>query len=143
MYDFLDRTIGSLDDGSRFLIWSMRGWTQSMAERRCPPSALGGSFAKSELSEALPHFHMAMMALNRDGLATMGFGAITCPHVSEAEAVMLALVRLIGTGRMAPAEATIALLIKPDTIPLFRRAIVAVVTMLVARFPLPDGVNGR
>jgi hypothetical protein len=143
MYEYLDRSIGSLHDGSRFLIWSMRGWTQSMAERRCPPSALHGSFAKSDLADALPHFHLAMMALNRDGLDTMGFGAITCPHVSEAEAVLLALVRLIGTGRMAPAEATIALLVKAEAIPLFKRAIVAVVTLLLARFPLPDGVNGR
>lgn len=143
MYEFLDRTIGTLDDGSRFLIWSMRGWTQSMAERRCPPSALGGSFAKAGLGHALPHFHMAMMALNRDGLDRMAFGALTCPHVSEAEAVLLSLMRLLGTDRLPAAEETIKLLVKEDAVPIFRCAILAVASLLFARFPLPDEVGGQ
>lgn len=143
MYDIIDRTIGTLDEASRFLIWSMRGWTQSMAERRCPPQTLGSSFAKSGLTDALPHFHLAMMALNRDGLDKMGFGALSCPHVSEAEAVLVSLVRLLGNGRMEAANATVALLVKEEAVPLFRRAITAVATLLFVRFPLPDGVNGQ
>lgn len=143
MYDFLDRPIGSLDEGSRFLVWSMRGWTQSMAERRCPPSVLASAFNRSQLSDALPHFHMAMMALNRDGLDKMGFGTVTCPQVSEAEAILLSLFRLIGQGDRAASDGTIGLLVREEATPIFRRALTAVAILLFARYPLPDGVDGQ
>ncbi|HEX7872816.1 MAG TPA: hypothetical protein VF475_07895 [Sphingobium sp.] len=143
MYDYLDRPLGTLDEGSRFIVWSMRGWTQSMAERRCPPSVLGSAFTRSDLGDALPHFHMAMMALNRDGTEKMGFGSISCPHVSEAEAILLSLLRLIGQGSARAAEATIGLLVRPEATQIFKRALTAVAILLFARYPLPDGVDGQ
>lgn len=143
MYDFIDRPIGVLDEGDRFLVWAMRGWTQSMAERRCPPSVLATAFDRSQLSDALPHFHLGMSVLNRDGKERMGFGAICCPQVSEAEAVILALMRLIGRGEMPAASATIALLVAPEAEQKFTRALTAVAILLFARYPLPDGVDGQ
>ncbi|MFT3964665.1 MAG: hypothetical protein QM690_02130 [Sphingobium sp.] len=143
MYDYLDRPVGALDEGSRFIIWSMRGWTQSMAERRCPPSVLGSAFERSQLGDALPHFHMAMMALNRDGIEKMGFGSISCPHVSEAEAILISLLRLIGRGEKDAADATIRLLVREETTQIFKRALTAVAILLFARYPLPDGVDGQ
>lgn len=137
MYQYLDRPIGSLDEAGRFLVWSMRGWTQSMAERRCPPSVLAAAFDRSSLPEALPHFHMAMMTLNRDGLEKLGFGQLDCPHVSEGEAILLSLLRLIGVGHQDAADATIALLVKEEAVFVLKRALTAVAILLFARYPLP------
>ncbi|MET0238264.1 MAG: hypothetical protein ABW184_00050 [Sphingobium sp.] len=150
MYDYLDRPIGSLDEGSRFFIWSVRGWVQSLSERRCPPSVLGPTFARSDLSDALPHFHMAMMALNRDGIGRLGFGSLGCPHVSEAEAVLLSLVRLLGTGRSQAAAAAIPMLVREEAVTILNRALTTVAILFLARYPLPtpgaglhNGVDGQ
>lgn len=140
MYDYLDRPVGTLDEGSRFLVWSMRGWTQSMAERRCPPSTLAPGFARSDLDAMLPHFHMAMMVLNRDGLDKLGFGAMGCAYVSEAEAVLLATLGLYATDRVEQANATVALLVRPEGTAVLRRALTAIAILAYARFPLePTG----
>ncbi len=138
MYDYLDQPVGTLDEGSRFLVWSMRGWTQSMAERRCPPSVLAPGFARSDLDSMLPHFHMAMMVLNRDGLDKLGFGQMGCAIVSEAEAVILATLALYATGRTERANATVALLVRPEGVPVLRRALTAIAIFTTARFPF-DG----
>jgi hypothetical protein len=142
MYDFLDRPVGTLDEGSRFLVWSMRGWTQSVAERRCPPSVLAAGFARSDLDAMLPHFHMAMMALNRDGREKIGVGEMGCSIVSEGEAVMLSLVRLFAIDRVPAACATIALLVREEGVATLRRALTTVAILTFARFPLDMFGNG-
>jgi len=143
MYDYLDRPVGALDEGGRFLVWAMRGWTQSMAERRCPPSVLASAFERATLPDALGPFHLAMATLNRDGRERMGFGTISCPQVSEAEAILLSLIRLIGRGEKPAADATIALLVQPEAAQKFGRALTCVAILLCARYPLPDGVDGQ
>lgn len=143
MYDYLDRPVGALDERSRFVVWAMRGWTQSMAERRCPPSVLASAFERSALTDALGPFHIGMATLNRDGRERMGFGTISCPQVSEAEAILLSLLRLIGRGEQGPADATIALLVQPEAAQKFRRALTAVAILLFARYPMSDGVDGQ
>lgn len=135
MYDYLDRPVGTLDEGSRFLVWSMRGWTQSMAERRCPPSVLAPGYARSDLDAMLPHFHMAMMALNREGTDRLGFGAMECSLVSEAEAILLGTIALYAGDRVEQANATVALLVKPEGVPVLRRALTAIAILTHARFP--------
>ncbi|MCE7795378.1 hypothetical protein LWE61_02275 [Sphingobium sufflavum] len=142
MYDYLDRPVGALDEGSRFLVWSMRGWTQSMAECRCPPSVLAPGFARSDLDAMLPHFHMAMMVLNRDGLDKLGFGAMGCPQVSEAEAILLATLHLYATDRVEQAHGAVALLVCAQAAPVLRRALTAVAILTHARFPLDPRPGG-
>lgn len=136
MYDYLDRRVGSLDDGSQFLVWAMRGWTNSMAGRRCPPAVLEPGFARVDLAAMLPHFHMAMMTLNRDGLVKMGFGAVDCSYVSEAEAILLSTLMLYATNRFEQANATVEMLVGKDGVMFLRRALTAIAIMTHARFPL-------
>ncbi|HEX7823168.1 MAG TPA: hypothetical protein VF463_21445 [Sphingobium sp.] len=136
MYDYLDRPVATLDEGSRFLVWSMRAWTQSMAERRCPPSVLAPGFARSDLDAMLPHFHRAMTVLNREGLDRMGFGEMGCPFVSEAEAVLLATLSLYATDRVERAHGAVALLVREEGVAMLRRALTAIAILAYARFPL-------
>ncbi|HEX7858406.1 MAG TPA: hypothetical protein VF503_32385, partial [Sphingobium sp.] len=82
-------------------------------------------------------------ALNRGGLEKLGFGLLSCPQVSEAEAILLSLLRLIGTGAKDAAEATIKLLVTDDASQMLKRALTAVAILLFARYPLPDGVDGQ
>ncbi|MET0361205.1 MAG: hypothetical protein ABW048_05565 [Sphingobium sp.] len=136
MYDYLDRSVGSLDEGSRFLVWSMRGWTQSMAKRRCPLSVLGSGYTRCDLDAMLPHLHLAMMTLNRDGLDRLGFGAMGCPQVSEAEAILLATVGLYARGRVEQGHATVALLVQEGATVVLRQALAVIALSISARFPL-------
>lgn len=135
MYDYVDRDIGALDTGSRFLIWAMRGWVQTLTDGHCPPAALGPAFARSGMLSALPHFHVAMIVLNREGKETLAFALLACARVSEDEAIILSLVRAIGADRMEQARATIALLVLEDSVGTLLRALSAFVIHLGARFP--------
>jgi hypothetical protein len=93
MYDFFDQRVTNLDRGGQFLVWSMRNWVLAIQNRQCPPNAIGPAFAKWGMIGALPHFHMAMMILSKEGLETLQFSPIGCLHVSDDEALMLSLFR--------------------------------------------------
>ena len=60
MYDFLDRRVAHLDEGGRFLVWSMRVWVKVMGEGRCPFTVIAPAFARWKMIGGLPHFHRAM-----------------------------------------------------------------------------------
>jgi hypothetical protein len=116
MYEFLDRPVTSLDQGSRFLVWSLRSWVKAMGERQCPGSALGGAFARWNVIAGLQPFLRTMTLLNRSGLETFQFCALGCNHVSEHEAIILSLVCSLGDSRPQALRDTLALLIDEDSI---------------------------
>jgi hypothetical protein len=93
MYDFIDQRVHALDRGGQFLIWSMRNWVLAIQNRRCPPNAIGPAFAKWGMIGALPHFHMTMIILSKEGLATLQFSPPACLQISDDEAMMLSLFR--------------------------------------------------
>ena len=93
MYDFIDQRVTTLDRGGQFLVWSMRNWVLAIQNRQCPPNAIGPAFAKWGMICALPHFHMAMMILSKEGLETLQFSAPSCLQISDDEAMILALFR--------------------------------------------------
>lgn len=91
MYDFLDQRVSTLDRSGQFLIWSMRNWVLAVHNRQCPPNAIGSAFAKWGMIAALPHFHKMMLILSKEGLSTLQFSPVGCPHISDDEAMMLSL----------------------------------------------------
>lgn len=93
MYDFIDQRVTTLDRGGQFLVWSMRNWVLAIQNRQCPPNAIGPAFAKWGMIGALPHFHMAMMILSKEGANTLQFSPPACLQISDDEAMMLALFR--------------------------------------------------
>lgn len=93
MYDFIDQRVGTLDRGGQFLVWSMCNWVLAAQNKQCPPNAIGPAFAKWGMIAALPHFHMTMMILSKEGLSTLNFSPVGCLHISDDEAMMLSLFR--------------------------------------------------
>ncbi|WP_373476537.1 hypothetical protein [Sphingorhabdus sp.] len=93
MYDFIDQRVTTLDRGGQFLVWSLRNWVLAIQNRQCPPNAIGPAFAKWGMIGALPHFHMAMMILSKEGLNTLQFSPVGCLQISDDEAMMLSLFR--------------------------------------------------
>jgi hypothetical protein len=91
MYDFIDRKVGDLDEGGRFLLWSVRFWVRAMSRKTCPTIEVGTAFRQRGLSEALPHFNMTMLILNRHALDNLGFGPVPCGSVHEGEALLLGI----------------------------------------------------
>ncbi|MFD1958796.1 hypothetical protein ACFSHP_06325 [Novosphingobium panipatense] len=92
MYQYVDRPLTSLDEGCRFLVWSMRAWVTAIAQRRCPAHVLAPAFARWRMIGGLQPFNRVMVLLNRDALETLAFCPMGCSHVSEHEAVILELV---------------------------------------------------
>ena len=92
MYQYVDRPLNSLDEGCRFLVWSMRAWITTLGRRQCPAQALAPAFAKWRMIGGLQPFHRAMLLFNRDALETFAFCPMACSHVSEHEAVILELI---------------------------------------------------
>jgi hypothetical protein len=137
MYEFLDRPVTSLDQGSRFLVWSLRSWVKAMGERQCPGSALGGAFARWNMIAGLQPFLRTMTLLNRSGLETFQFCALGCNHVSEHEAIILSLVCSLRDSRPQALHDTLALLIDEDSIGDFIASLSALGRMLeeAAIFP--------
>jgi hypothetical protein len=111
MYDFIDQRVITLDRGGQFLVWSMRNWVLAIQNRQCPPNAIGPAFAKWGMIGALPHFHMAMMILSKEGLETLQFSPVGCLLVSDDEAMLLALFRSLRDDRLDQISAMIDLLV--------------------------------
>lgn len=116
MYDFLDRPVTTLDNGGRFLVWSMRIWVKTMGETQCPVSAIAPAFAQWRMIGGLAHFHKTMLMFNRDALEPFGFCALHCNRVSEHEAIILSLVCAIRDSRPQAVRDTLALLVEEDSV---------------------------
>lgn len=116
MYDFLDRPVTGLDDGGRFLIWSMRSWVKAMGDRACPASVIGAGFARWNMVGGLQPFLRMMTLFNRSGLETFQFCALPCNHVSEHEAIIVSLVCSLRDGRPETVHGVLALLVEDDAI---------------------------
>jgi hypothetical protein len=116
MYDFLDRPVTGLDHGGRFMVWSMRSWVKAMTERHCPGSAIGAAFARWNMIAGLQPFLRVMALINRHGLENFQFCALACNHVSEHEAIILALVCSLRDARPEALRDTLALLVEEDSI---------------------------
>lgn len=91
MYDFVDRNVAGLDPGARLLVWAMRRWVMAIGAGRCPQAAIGPAFLKWGVQDALPHFHMSLMLLNREGRGEFRFAPLRCQRVAEDEALVLGL----------------------------------------------------
>lgn len=116
MYQYVDRPLTTLDEGSRFLVWSMRAWVTAIGRKRCPARMLAPAFAKWRMIGGLQAFHRTMLLFNRDALETFAFCSLSCPHVSEHEAVILELVTsLRDRGPMATRE-TLDLLLAEESV---------------------------
>ncbi|MGV3769997.1 MAG: hypothetical protein ACO1NM_08225 [Sphingobium phenoxybenzoativorans] len=114
MYDFIDRQVSELDEGGRFLLWSVRFWVRAIGQRRCPSTDIASAFERHGLAEALPHFNMTMLILNRHALNNMGFGPLACPRVHEAEALLLGILSRMRQNDETDLRNTLALTVEPQ-----------------------------
>ena len=129
MYDYVDRPICRLRAGDRLLVWAMRRWVHAVHEGQCPPSVIGPAFARWQMLGALPHFHLAMILLNRQARGPIRFAPLACRHVAEDEAVLLALVDAFIVGDNVRAHATASLLVREEAV----GGLVTCLTTLAAR----------
>ena len=116
MYEFIDRTVTDLDNGSRLLIWSMRSWVASMGERKCPASIVAEPFRKWNMLAGLQPFLRTMAILNHRGLENFQFCSPCCNHISEHEAILVSLVCCMGEGQAESARQTLELLVEEDAV---------------------------
>ncbi|KPH60809.1 hypothetical protein ACLIMP_15410 [Novosphingobium aerophilum] len=116
MYQYVDRPLNSLDEGCRFLVWSMRAWVTTLGRRQCPAQALAPAFAKWRMIGGLQPFHRAMLLFNRDALETFAFCPMACSHVSEHEAVILELITSLRDRGAQQTRDTLELVISEDSV---------------------------
>lgn len=116
MYQYVDRPLSSLDEGCRFLVWSMRAWVTAISRRHCPAQMLAPAFAKWRMIGALQPFHRTMIMLNREALETLAFCPVGCAHVSEHEAVILEMVTSLRERGPRETRATLELLVSEDAV---------------------------
>lgn len=116
MYQYVDRPLSTLDDGARFLVWSMRAWVTAIGRKRCPARMLAPAFAKWRMIGGLQAFHRTMLLFNRDALETFAFCSLSCPHVSEHEAVILELVTSLRDRGPVATRETLDLLIAEESV---------------------------
>ncbi|WP_157220191.1 hypothetical protein [Flavisphingomonas formosensis] len=143
MYAYVDRPIDTLCNGSRFLLWAMRGWTNAIENRTCPPVALAPGFSSMGLMLMIQDFHLAMALINKDGLARMVLAPMPHRRITEDEAVLLALWCELTLDRRARVRETLALLVEEDSVALVERAMTDAVAKLKAAGLAPsDPSNG-
>jgi hypothetical protein len=116
MYQFVDRELETVDEGARFLVWSMRAWVTSMGQRNCPAHALAPAFARWRMIGGLQAFHRTMLLFNRDALETFGFAPLACNRVSEHEALILGLVVSMRDHGPRTTRETIELMVQEDAV---------------------------
>lgn len=132
MYAFVDRRVDSLCDVSRFFVWAMRGWKQSIRNGVCPPRALGRGFAGIGGLSALPDFHIVMALFARDALEEIVIGSMNHPYMVEDEAVLLGMWRDISLGDVDNARATLTLLVEEESAAPITRAMTAATAKMIA-----------
>lgn len=91
MYAYVDRPVEHLCHGGRLILWAMRGWTHARSRGTCPPAALSRGFAGVGALPALPHFHVAMVLLNKDARQSLALAPMDCPVICEDEAILISL----------------------------------------------------
>ncbi|HEX7857213.1 MAG TPA: hypothetical protein VF503_26325 [Sphingobium sp.] len=111
MYDFVDRPVTSLDDGGRFLLWTLRNWVKALSEGHCAAAAVGPAFAKWHMMSAFPPFHRMLTILNVHGLGTISIAPLECRRVSEHEAIFLSLISSLEERRPSSLRDTVAMLV--------------------------------
>jgi hypothetical protein len=116
MYQFVDRDLEGVDEGTRFLVWSMRAWVTSMGQRNCPAHALAPAFARWRMIGGLQAFHRTMLLFNRDALETFGFAPLACSRISEHEALILGLVVSMRDKGPKAARETIELMVQEEAV---------------------------
>ena len=120
MYDLIDRPVTLLPKGSRFLLWAMRAWVTVSRKGDCPPARLASAFLRMSAIEALPHFHIAMSALNVDGKAFLEFHCLHRDQISDGEAVLLHLWSDMAARNESASITIIEMLVKEEAVlPLF------------------------
>ena len=111
MYSYLDRPIASLDEGGKVLVWAMRRWVVAVEKRTCPVAALGMALSERGLMPALAPFHRVMGLLATHARQDLPFSPFCSPHVSEGEAVLLAVISNCRGPRAHTLETTLFLLV--------------------------------
>ena len=91
MYRYLDRSVCDLPEPQAFLLAAMRSWVGAVRTGRCPCAAIAAGFATVGHAAAVRDFGIAMATLDQDGLGRLAFRPLTCAHVGEDEARLLAL----------------------------------------------------
>lgn len=107
MYQFVDQSLDSQEQGARFLVWAMRQWVQAAVQGRCACHMLCAAFTGVGVDEALDDFHIAMRTLCNNALAPLRFGAVERAEITEHEAILVATV-LAGSDREEAAMRDIA-----------------------------------
>jgi hypothetical protein len=110
MYQFVDQPVEHLGNGSRFVLWAMRGWTNALRRERCPRATIGGAFVNMDAGPALPDFHALMVCLHRAG-PVLRMAPLACKRIGEGEAVLLALWQDVAAGRHGNALAALRLIL--------------------------------
>lgn len=116
MYQYVDRPLSTLDEGCRFLVWSMRAWVTAIGQKRCPSQLLAPAFARWRMIGGLQPFHRAMVLFNRDALDTLAFCPLGCNHVSEHEAVILELITSLRDRGAVATRETLELVMIEDSV---------------------------
>lgn len=132
MYAYVDHPVGSVCNSGRFLLWAMRSWANAIEHRICPLAALSGGFAGLGALHVLPHFHIALALINRNGHEPISLAPISCPHIVEHEAVLLALWRELSISAFDNVTATLALLVAEAAVSPISRAMTMVTAKLIA-----------
>lgn len=116
MYEFVDRRVTSLDNGARFLVWSMRAWVKAVGEQTCPAGIIAPAFAQWRMLTGLQPFLRIMALFNRHGLENFHFCALPCNHVSEHEAIIVSLLCNLQDSHAGLAHDTLTLLVEEEAI---------------------------
>lgn len=114
MYQYLDRSVSDLAASDALLVWAMRQWVDAMRGGRCPCAALGPTFVARRIGAVLPDFNIAMMLLDREGVAQLNFRPVTCGNLGDDEAMLLALHAAAAQGRSDVVECLVEALVKPE-----------------------------
>ncbi|MDT8758808.1 hypothetical protein MZO42_08875 [Sphingomonas psychrotolerans] len=132
MYQFLDRSVSDLARSEALLVWAMRQWVGAMRGGRCPCAAVGPALAAHRLSEILPDFNIAMMLLDRDGVASLQFRTVGCLSLGDDEALLLALHAAAAKGQETVVQNIVEALVKPEAQRTLRFAATRVALALAA-----------
>lgn len=114
MYDLVDRPVCDLNPGAKLLVWAMRAWLLASRRQQCPAHVVAPAFARWHIADGLQPFRRTMVILDNFALERIEFNPLTCRSVSEHEAVLISLVRLLCAGERVAARDVVSRLVDAD-----------------------------
>ena len=113
MYRYLDKPLNTSNASEKFIVWVLRGWAAAVHSKKCPRHFLRSGFSHKNGEQLFQLFSAFMGILHAGQKRHIHFCNLTCPRISDDEALLLAVFSGLEADNSTPAKSIFKDMLKP------------------------------